>query len=73
MYLSQAVSLPAPIRIKSDLFQCTHLVQEVQLESAVATCRSWYQLPLQYLCIPGRRIGAGYDLFRVGSLGTSLH
>ena len=39
MYLSQAVSLPAPIRIKSDLFQCTHLVQEVQLESAVVTCR----------------------------------
>jgi hypothetical protein len=39
MYLSQAVSLPTPIRIKSDLFLCTHLVQEVQLESAVATCR----------------------------------
>ena len=72
MYLSQTVSLPTTIRIKSDLFQCTHLVQEVQLESAVATCRSWYQLPLQYLYIPGRRIGAGSDLFRVGSLGTPL-
>ncbi len=39
MYLSQAVSLPAPLRVKSDLFLCTHLVQEVQLESAVVTCR----------------------------------
>ena len=39
MYLSQAVSLPAPLRVKSDLFLCTHLVQEIQLESAVATCR----------------------------------
>ncbi len=39
MYLSQAVSLPAPLRIKSDLFLCTHLVQEIQLESAVVTCR----------------------------------
>ena len=39
MYLSQAVSLPAWIRIQSDLFLCTHLVQEVQLEHAVVTCR----------------------------------
>ncbi len=39
MYLSQAVSLPAPIRVKSDLFRCTHLGQEIQLESAVVTCR----------------------------------
>ncbi len=39
MYLSQAVSLPAPLRVKSDLFLCTHLVQEIQLETAVVTCR----------------------------------
>ena len=39
MYLSQAVSLPAPLRVKSDLFLCLHLGQEVHLESAVATCR----------------------------------
>ena len=39
MYLSQAVSLPAPLRVKSDLFLCTHLVQEIHLESAVVTCR----------------------------------
>ena len=39
MYLSQAVSLPAPIRSKSDLFLCTHLVQEIQFEPAVASCR----------------------------------
>ena len=39
VYLSQAVTLPAPIRIKSDLFLCTHPVQEVQLEPAVVTCR----------------------------------
>ena len=39
MYLSQAVSLPAPLRVKSDLFLCTHLVEEIQLESAVVTCR----------------------------------
>ena len=39
MYLSQAVSLPAPLRVKSDLFLCLHLVQEIHLESAVVTCR----------------------------------
>ncbi len=39
MYLSQAVSLPAPLRVKSVLFLCLHLVQEIQLESAVVTCR----------------------------------
>ena len=36
MYLSQAVSLPAPLRVKSI---CLHQVQEVDLESAVVTCR----------------------------------
>ena len=39
LYLSQAVSLPAPIGIESDLFLCTHLVQEVRLGPAVVTCR----------------------------------
>ena len=39
MYLSQAVSLPAPLRVKSDLFLCLHQVQEIHLESAVVTCR----------------------------------
>ena len=39
MYLSQAVSLPAPLRVKSDLILCTHRVQEKQLESAAVTCR----------------------------------
>ena len=39
MYLSQAVSLSVPLRIKSDLFLCLHLGQEVNLESALATCR----------------------------------
>ena len=39
MYLSQAVSLPAPLRVKSNLFPCLHLVQEIHLESAVVTCR----------------------------------
>ena len=70
MYLSQAVSLPALIGIKSDLFLCTHLVQEVQLEPAVPLAGSCYQLPPQYLCIPGKSIWARLDLYRVGSLGT---
>ena len=39
MYLSQAVSLVAPLRVKSDLFLCLHLVQEIHLESAEVTCR----------------------------------
>jgi hypothetical protein len=67
MYLSQAVSLLAPLRVKSDLFLCLHLGQEVHLESAVATLVPTFRIPA------GRRIGAGCDLFRVGSLGTPLH
>jgi hypothetical protein len=39
MYLSQAVFLPTPLRVKSDLFLCLHLGQEIQLESAVVTCK----------------------------------
>jgi hypothetical protein len=39
MYLSQGVSLPAPLRVKSDFFLCLYLVQEIHLESAEVTCR----------------------------------
>ena len=73
MYLSQAVSLPTTIRIKSDLFQCTHLVQEVQLESAVATCRVLVPTSPAVLVHSRQAHRAGSDLFRVGSLGTPLH
>ena len=34
---------------------------------------SWFQLPLQYLCIPAKSIWAGHELYHVGSLGTPLH
>ena len=74
MYLSQAVSLPAPLRIKSDPFLCTHLVQEVQLESAVATCRVLVPTSPAVLVHSRQAHRAGSDdLFRVGSLGTPLH
>ncbi len=38
MYLPQTVSLPPLLGIEWDLFQCSHLVQEVELEPAVVTC-----------------------------------
>ncbi len=73
MYLSQAVSLPAPLRVKSDLFLCTHLGQEIQLESAVVTGRVLVPTSPAILVVYSRQlIGAGSDLFRVGSLGAPL-
>ena len=38
MYLPQAASLPPLLGIEQDLFRCSHLVEEVELESAMVGC-----------------------------------
>ena len=38
MYLPQAASLPLLLGIERDLFRCSHLVEEVELEPAVVNC-----------------------------------